>query len=45
LPARHGCRAEQGYPEWLDALIIFLAKGSSAGREGKQIDRELASPS
>jgi hypothetical protein len=26
VAARHGCRAEQNYPEWLDALIIAWPK-------------------
>jgi len=26
VAARHGCRAEQSYPEWLDALIISWPK-------------------
>jgi hypothetical protein len=44
LAARHGCRAEQDYPEWLDALIISWPKAVLPVVK-EQIDREWASPS
>jgi hypothetical protein len=43
IAARHGCRAEEGYPEWLDALTISWPKQVlPVIRE--QIEREWASP-
>ncbi len=44
MAARHGCRAEQSYPEWLDALIISLPKAVLPVVK-EQIDREWLSPS
>jgi hypothetical protein len=44
VAARHGCEAEQGYPEWLDALIMSWPKSVTPVVK-EQIDREWASPS
>jgi hypothetical protein len=44
LAARHGCRAEQNYPEWLDALIISWPK-SVLPVVKEQIELEWTSPS
>ena len=44
LAARHGCRAEQNYPKWLDALIISWPK-SVLPVVKEQIDREWNSRS
>jgi hypothetical protein len=41
--ARHGCRAEQSYPEWVDALIISWPK-SVLPVVKEQIELEWASP-
>ncbi|MFN5689824.1 hypothetical protein [Bradyrhizobium sp.] len=44
VAARHGCEADQGYPEWLDALIMSWPK-TVLPVVKQQIDREWASPS
>ncbi|MDB5611129.1 MAG: hypothetical protein JWP25_8029 [Bradyrhizobium sp.] len=44
IAARHGCRAEQSYPEWLDALIISWPKAVLPVVK-EQIDREWSAPS
>jgi hypothetical protein len=44
VAARHGCRAEQSYPEWLDALIISWPKAVLPVVK-EQVDREWSSPS
>jgi hypothetical protein len=43
LAARHGCRVEQSYPEWLDALIIAWPKGVLPVLK-EQIELEWTSP-
>jgi hypothetical protein len=43
LAARHGCRAEQNYPEWLDALIIAWPKSVLPVLQ-EQIELEWAAP-
>ena len=43
VAARHGCRAEEGYPEWLDALAISWPKQVRPVIK-EQIEREWASP-
>ena len=42
VAARHGCQAEQGYPEWLDALTISWPKAVLPVVK-EQIEREWAS--
>jgi hypothetical protein len=44
IAARHGCRAEHNYPEWLDALIISWPQAVLPIVK-EQIDREWSSPS
>ncbi|WP_128971174.1 hypothetical protein [Bradyrhizobium tropiciagri] len=44
MAARHGCRAEQSYPDWLDALIISWPKAVLPVVKD-QIEREWSSPS
>jgi hypothetical protein len=44
VAARHGCHADQGYPQWLDALIISWPKAVLPIVK-QQIEREWASPS
>lgn len=43
IAARHGCRVEEGYPEWLDALAISWPK-QVLPVVNEQIEREWASP-
>ena len=43
IAARHGCRAEEGHPEWLDELAISWTKQVLPVVK-EQIEREWASP-
>ena len=44
LAARHGCRAEQHYPEWLDALVMSWPKAVLPIMK-EEIDHEYAATS
>ncbi|WP_316233577.1 hypothetical protein [Bradyrhizobium sp. SZCCHNPS2010] len=44
VAARHGCRAEEGYPDWIDALMMYWPKAVQPILK-EQIDREWTLPS
>ena len=44
LAARHGCQAEQQYPEWLDALVIAWPRAVLPSVK-EEIEHEWAAPS